>query len=869
MATKKTSRSDKTDEPTTPVGISLDALFAAMSDVVIVFDGDGRCLQIAPTSPNLLYSQPEETVGRLLHDIMPAEQADTFVAHIREALASQSPKTIEYPMEIQGHQLWFSAVISPMSADTVLYVARDITERVNASQLLEQAVEERTRELAALVQTANAITSTLEVGPLMESLLDNLKSVIDYDGVGVSMREGNYIRQLAVRRPPGYPTGPDVGPSVERIDSPSEHWQLVMQGKSFIIDDTHGPAPIAKAYRKSWGGDFTGTAGEYIRCLAVVPLMARSEVTGLMTIASSEPNHFTERHLELLRGVADIAASAIENARLFEETQRRTKELSALLEVSSAVASSLDLSDVLGGILDQLGAITKHSGSAILLARDDAFEIVEARSITGVHAEVGARIPFAAASVLTAAMRRGETVIIDDIRADEPLAADYRAAINSIGLLDQPPFDVIRSWMAVPLALKDRVIGMLTLSWTAPAYFTTEHAQLAKAFADQAAIAMENSRLYDQARKSAREFEVLSRADTELFRSLDLDSVLQSLVDVTIDMLGAEKSLVATWDADSGQMSLRAWRNLSSETLTVIRDMYARMVPRMDDSGVIVTEDPSLAHPEERPIIKLEGIRSFIQVPVVSPLGRPLGFFSVAYTRERHFTQGEQDLLTALADRAAVAIGNADLYQRAQRAASLEERQRLARELHDSVSQALYGIALGARTAQTLLERDPKKASEPVDYVLSLAEAGLAEMRALIFELRPESLESEGLTAAIRKQAEAVQARHGISIEFRSSNEPDLPLATKEAAYRITQEALTNVIKHSQATEVRVTLASDGEGLELEVADNGAGFDATGDFPGHLGLHSMKERAEKSGGRLEICSEPGAGTRVIATFAVR
>jgi signal transduction histidine kinase len=113
---------------------------------------------------------------------------------------------------------------------------------------------------------------------------------------------------------------------------------------------------------------------------------------------------------------------------------------------------------------------------------------------------------------------------------------------------------------------------------------------------------------------------------------------------------------------------------------------------------------------------------------------------------------------------------------------------------HDSVSQALYGIALGARTARALLDRDPAAAVEPVDYILSLAEAGLAEMRALIFELRPESLESEGLNAAIRKQVDAVQARYTIRVDFLPSEEPDLPLAVKEAVYRIAQESLTNVV---------------------------------------------------------------------------
>src|SRR3990172_3644565 len=162
----------------------------------------------------------------------------------------------------------------------------------------------------------------------------------------------------------------------------------------------------------------------------------------------------------------DINLDALEKARLFEEAERRTRETTALLEVSRVVASSLDLSEVLAAILDQLGAITEHTGAAILLIRGEAFEFAAARSITEMRAQIGARIPSTVGSGLGAAMKRGEIVIIDDVRADEPLAADYRAVIQSIGVPDQPPFNVIRSLISLPLSLKERVLGALTISWT-------------------------------------------------------------------------------------------------------------------------------------------------------------------------------------------------------------------------------------------------------------------------------------------------------------------------------------------------------------------------------------------------------------------
>jgi signal transduction histidine kinase len=195
--------------------------------------------------------------------------------------------------------------------------------------------------------------------------------------------------------------------------------------------------------------------------------------------------------------------------------------------------------------------------------------------------------------------------------------------------------------------------------------------------------------------------------------------------------------------------------------------------------------------------------------------------------------------------------------------------QRLARELHDSVSQALYGISLGANTALELAEHDPERVSDPLEYVLSLAQAGLAEMRALIFELRPESLETEGLVAALEKQAAALRARHEIRVRTDLCEEPGASPETKEALYRIAQEALHNTVKHARAKAVEVKVSCDPAGVTLEVSDDGVGFDATGDFPGHLGLRSMRERASRLGGSLEVESNPGEGTRIRARIPTR
>jgi signal transduction histidine kinase len=219
-------------------------------------------------------------------------------------------------------------------------------------------------------------------------------------------------------------------------------------------------------------------------------------------------------------------------------------------------------------------------------------------------------------------------------------------------------------------------------------------------------------------------------------------------------------------------------------------------------------------------------------------------------------------LIEAFAHQAGVAIENTNLYQQVQEQAATFERQHLARELHDSVSQALYSIVLGAHAAQRQLH-DPAKAEQALHYVQNLAEAGLAEMRALIFELRPEVLEQEGLKAALRKQAEALEVRHKIRSDFEATGEPDLPFPAKQALYRISQEALHNIVKHARAARVTVRLAAEADRVCLEISDDGVGFDPHGEYPGHLGLRSMRERAAALGGVLRLSSAPQAGTHLV------
>jgi signal transduction histidine kinase len=301
----------------------------------------------------------------------------------------------------------------------------------------------------------------------------------------------------------------------------------------------------------------------------------------------------------------------------------------------------------------------------------------------------------------------------------------------------------------------------------------------------------------------------------------------------------------AAWRAGFDFPSLRAFRERRPVVATNVRQQ--------------VLDDPlaALIHDDVRRV-------SWDNVAIMPLVRREetLGVFGAYYAPGVEPDHDELSLVQAIAKQAATAVQNAHLFAESQAAAALEERQRLAHELHDSVSQALFGISLGAHTALSLLERDAPKAADAVDYVLSLADAGLAEMRALLFELRPDSLEQEGLCAALTKQAAAVRARYRVDVEESLELDPAVTTEVRQVLYHSAQEALRNVVKHGHAKNVRLRLFPSGADVILEVRDDGRGFDPSVAVSGKTGLQHLALRASRLGGVLQVESTPGRGTVV-------
>jgi signal transduction histidine kinase len=346
-----------------------------------------------------------------------------------------------------------------------------------------------------------------------------------------------------------------------------------------------------------------------------------------------------------------------------------------------------------------------------------------------------------------------------------------------------------------------------------------------------------------------------------------VEEVLQQLVDRARELAGARYAALGIPDGDGG-FSRFLVTGMDDELIAALGPLprtHGMLGAMLEGEAAVRLEDlhadPRFrgwwpgGHPD---------MRSFLGVPIVTPEGVIGAFYLTEKEGADAFDAADQELIELLAAHAAIAITNARLLERSRELSILSERNRLALELHDVVSQKLFSLVLTAEAAGTVLDRDAEATRELLVRLQGLAGEALDELRALILELRPPDLERDGLGGALRKHVDVLRRLHPTEIDLDADAAAAVAPARASEILRIAQEALQNALRHAGAARVAVRLAAADGRIVLEVADDGAGFD-----PGdpelratHLGLTSMEERARRLGGRLEIDSGPGRGTAV-------
>jgi signal transduction histidine kinase len=272
--------------------------------------------------------------------------------------------------------------------------------------------------------------------------------------------------------------------------------------------------------------------------------------------------------------------------------------------------------------------------------------------------------------------------------------------------------------------------------------------------------------------------------------------------------------------------------------------------------------------------VLLAGVRAWMWVPLAVK-GRVIGGIGVAHARVDNFTAHQADLALTVANQAAITLVNAQLYEQAQTVATLQERQRLAQNLHDAVNQSLFSASLIAEVLPRLWERNPTEGRRSLEDLRRLTRGAMAEMRGLLAELRPLVLTDSELSDLLRQLGNAFTGRTDIPVVVavlgqETLAEPEaLPADVQVVFYRLCQEALNNIAKHARATQVEIHLHYDAEAVELHILDNGRGFDPEHTSTGHYGLSIMRERAAAVGAVLTVSSQPGQGAEIVIRWTKR
>jgi signal transduction histidine kinase len=558
---------------------------------------------------------------------------------------------------------------------------------------------------------------------------------------------------------------------------------------------------------------------------------------------------FASSALGLVTERLEIEADALAESRA---------RLLSVQRVGAAITSSLDLDSTLQTIVTESATLMNGATARLRLA-DDTGERLRLIAASG---ELSEDLPGSAVPVETTlaglCYRSGRPVISNDVsgdpRADPAVTNQFKT----------------RSLLSVPLLVRGEAIGVLTISNLSDRAFEESDAEVLSLFADQAAVAIENAELFEEAQAQITEMEIINRVSSVVSSTLNLGQIYRSIhreiarimvADAFLIVLGSEENgFDLVYIVDLGQ-------TFSPRHDVDIPPIYRQAMAQRESYIIDTSRHPDFARWE-----RYGDMTKRVQSILVAPLTRgneAIGLISAQSYAPNSYRRRDRDLLATVANVAAVAIENARLYEQSYGVAVAEERARLAREIHDTIAQGLVGIILQLEAVATQMHDDnPMK--RRVERAIDLARVNLDEARRSVRDLRAAPLEHLSLVEALRQLAEQHEDECDTTVSVVAPEAmPLLDRSVEGAIYRFVQEGLSNCRKHAREADVRVELAV-SRAVQVSVCDTGPGFDIEAwrrDRQLHrFGLHGMRERAERLGGSLDIDSTPGEGTRLRMEF---
>jgi two-component system, NarL family, sensor histidine kinase DevS len=531
--------------------------------------------------------------------------------------------------------------------------------------------------------------------------------------------------------------------------------------------------------------------------------------------------------------------------------------LRVLVEAGIALTSELSLDVLLQRLVETAAELTDARYAALGVI-DRSGSGLERFLTTGIDPETHEAI---------GELPRGRGILGVLIRDAKPLRLhDIADDPRSVGFPRNHPR--MRTFLGVPIVLRGVAYGNLYLTEKRHgADFTAEDEELTQLLAGQAAVAIENARLYESSTRWLRQLESLNEIGSALASEVELEPLLDLVAQRLKELVEARLVLIALPDTPD---ALRVTAAAGDPALVGLRlQLGSTKVGRVLERGHTERVDRVVDDPEvDQRVARELGITSALYVPL-AVRGQAIGVVAAhdKHAPDLRFDEGDVRLAESLVSRAAIAV---DLSQRVSRdalrrvvAAQELERARLARELHDETGQALTSILLGLKSLEDAVDSDDGRAAAA--SLRDLVVSTLQNVRRLAVELRPSALDDFGLVAALERLAATVAEQSGIGVDFEARLDDErLTPEAETALYRIVQEALTNAVKHARASHVSITLVRKEEFAVVVVEDDGQGFDPQATRPGALGLGGMRERMALLGGRLNVESAPGSGTTLAA-----
>jgi PAS domain S-box-containing protein len=751
---------------------------------------------------------------------------------------------------------------------------------VTARKAIEAAEREQRRLAEALQDTAAALNSTLDFEELLDLILANVERVVPHEAACIMLLDNAVVR---VVRNQGYERW-GLDEIMRKFEIPLEKTTALRQMK-----DTGLPVSVALIEDLDPVSEYPEfkRVGSYVGA----PIIIEGETIGFINLASGTPRYFHERDATRLAAFAHQVATAVRNVRLHNEAQEHNRRLAALNQLTRIGSETVDLDLMLKRLVDEAAQVICGDYCYISLWDSTAQKVIPAAASGDFH-EIYRRLEFPPGEqTMTASVLRIGRPITAHMDWPTPyISRDVQAAIRS-----KLP---AKSMLALPLhTTGQEEIGALLIGFAGEHEFSADETEWALQAAELIALAIaraqthahleqlveertERLRLTNgllerqilerrQAELAEREQRTLAEAlrDTAaiLNSTLDLDEVLDQILENVgrvVPHQGANIMLVEHGTASLARSRGYAERGAKEALLSVYFPANSMFEIRSLIKAGEPTVIPDTQHNQDWVHVpESKWIRSYLGCPIRMD-GEVIGFLNLDSSKPGFFNLHHTERLQAFADQAAVAIKNARLYEQAKKLAVLEERQRLSRDLHDAVSQTLWSASLIADVLPTLWEQDEDEGRRNLQDLKDLTRAARDEMRGLLLELRPGALTQTALPDLLNEVIRAANKQTSARITLKIHGKDEIPAKVQIAFYRIAQEALNNIVKHSKATEAVVELDFRMDCITLIIRDNGRGFDPEQARAGHLGTGIIQERALSIGALARINSHIGEGTEV-------